>query len=42
MESRMTNLLANVSHDVPAGTTALFAGLLVALIVCLALEEKLL
>ena len=41
MESRMENLLANVSHDVPAGTTALFASLLVALIVCLALEERL-
>ena len=34
-------LLANTSHEVSSGITILFASLLVALILCLALEEKL-
>lgn len=34
-------MLASTGHDVSKGTTALFAALLVGLIVCLALEEKL-
>lgn len=34
-------MLANVGHSVSNGTTLLFAALLVGLIVCLALEEKL-
>ncbi len=34
-------LLANTSHEVSSGVTILFASLLVALILCLALEEKL-
>ena len=37
----VNHLLANTSHQVSPGTTLFFAGLLVALIVCLALEEKL-
>ena len=37
----VNHLLANTSHEGSVGTTIVFAGLLVALIVCLALEEKL-
>ena len=37
----VNHLLANTTHTVSPGTTILFAGLLVGLIVCLALEEKL-